>query len=67
MSNPVSSNIHWDRFFFWAWISSVIFLIQVRIEMAIRMVFHTDHLWIRRKNCAVKVETKLMVAAIKLF
>ena len=28
MSNPVSSNIHWDRFFFWAGISSVIFLIQ---------------------------------------
>ena len=26
MSNPVSSNIHWDRFFFWAGISSMIFL-----------------------------------------
>lgn len=28
MTNPVSSNIHWDRFFYWAGISVVVFLIQ---------------------------------------
>ena len=28
MQNPVSSNIHWDRFFYWAAISAGIFLVQ---------------------------------------
>ena len=28
MQNPVSSNIHWDRFYYWAAISAGIFLVQ---------------------------------------
>lgn len=44
MSNPVSSNIHWDRFFLLGRDIECDFSDPVRIEMAIRMVFHTDHL-----------------------
>ena len=48
MSNPVSSNIHWDRFFFWAGISSVIF------RNGYPHGFPHGSSLIRRKNCAVR-------------
>ena len=53
MSNPVSSNIHWERFFFWAGISSVIFLIQF-VSKCCPHGFPHGSSRIRRKNCAVR-------------
>ncbi len=66
MSNPVSSNIHWDRFFFWAGISSVIFLIQF-VSKWLSAWFSTRIISDTAKRIAQSGRDKAMVAAIKLF
>lgn len=66
MSNPVSSNIHWDRFFFWAGISSVIFLIQF-VSKWLSAWFSTRIISDTGERIAQSGRDKAMVAAIKLF
>ena len=66
MSNPVSSNIHWDRFFFWAGISSVIFLIQF-VSKWLSAWFSTRIISDTAKELRSQVETKLWSLPLNYF
>lgn len=66
MTNPVSSNIHWERFFFWAGVSSVIFLIQF-VSKWLSGWFSTRIISDTAKELRSQVEAKLWSLPLNYF
>lgn len=66
MANPVSSNIHWERFFYWAWVSAVIFLIQFATKW-LSAWFSTRIISDTAKELRSQVEEKLWKLPLNYF
>lgn len=66
MANPVSSNIHWERFFYWAWVSAVIFVIQF-VTKWLSAWFSTRIISDTAKELRSQVEEKLWKLPLNYF
>ena len=66
MKSPVSGNIHWDRFFYWAAVSAVIFLIQF-VSRWLSSWFSTRIISDTAKELRSQVESKLWTLPLNYF